>query len=117
MSSAEEKLPNLKQQIRDKHAINAYAVRNEVSQRITEKAIQHPDATKKEAEMMEHLIYEQLNYVRIKDVLFELDKLADQLRKHIADLEKDIPKVPEYFKTYLKRVNEILRDYNSQMRF
>lgn len=74
-SKREAKLnESLKQKIMEKYAINAYAVRNEVSQRCTEKAIQNPNATKQEAEMMEHLIFEQLNYVRIKDVFAVLDE-------------------------------------------
>lgn len=76
-----------------KKAINAYAVKNEVSQRCTEKAIQNPDATKREAEMVEHLIMEQLNYVRIKDALAVLTThiyISKEQREEIADLLKPI---------------------------
>lgn len=69
----------MKQKIMEKYAINAYAVRNEVSQRITEKAIQNPNASKGEAAMMENLVYEQLNYVRIKDVLGLVEDARTQI--------------------------------------
>lgn len=73
-----------------KHAINAYAVKNEVNQRITEKAIQNPNASKREAEMMEHLIFEQLNYVRIKDAVAVCKDLCIPKEK-LAELLKNRP--------------------------
>lgn len=100
---------NLREQIREKYAINAYAVRNEVSQRITEKAIQYPNASKKEAEMMEHLIYEQLNYVRIKDVDKVLVVLAEKLEEHIKWMQEHNIEENLHCVLYLKRLLEALK--------
>jgi len=63
----------LKENIR-KRARSACDVRNYVTQKITDFAKEHPEFSKKEAEMKEMLIMSKNEWVKLDDVLDEIDR-------------------------------------------